>query len=103
MFDRLRQAGATARTMLLQAAAQRWGVRVEECVARRGVVRHAQSSRSASYAALARDAARLPAPKDVPLKPRSEWQLIGKPMHRLGLRSKVDGSATYGIDVRRPG
>ena len=103
MFDRLRQAGATARTMLLQAAAQRWGVRVEECVARRGVVRHAQSSRSASYAALARDAARLPAPKDVPLKPRSEWQLIGKSTQRLDLRSKVNGSATYGIDVRRPG
>jgi isoquinoline 1-oxidoreductase beta subunit len=102
MFDRLRKAGATARTMLLQAAAQRWGVRVEECVARSGVVRHAQSSRSASYAALARDALRLPQPKDVPLKPRGEWQLIGKSMHRLDLRSKVDGSATFGIDVRRP-
>ena len=67
MFDRLRTAGATARTMLLQAAAQRWRVPVEECVARSGVVRHAQSSRSASYAALARDALRLPQPKDVPL------------------------------------
>ncbi len=103
MFDRLRQAGAAARTMLLQAAAQRWGVRVEECVAQRGFVRHVQTSRSASYAALARDAARLPAPKDVPLKPRSDWQLIGKPMRRLDVRSKIDGSATYGIDVRRPG
>jgi isoquinoline 1-oxidoreductase beta subunit len=103
MFDRLRQAGAAARTMLLQAAAQRWGVRVEECVASRGFVRHAQSSRSASYAALARDASRLPAPKDVPLKPRSEWQLIGKPLQRLDVRSKVTGTATYGIDVRRPG
>ncbi|MGH8236527.1 MAG: molybdopterin cofactor-binding domain-containing protein, partial [Steroidobacteraceae bacterium] len=103
MFERLRQAGATVRTMLLQSAAQRWGVRVEECIARHGVVRHEQSSRSASYAALARDAARLPAPKDVPLKPRSEWQLIGKSTQRLDLRSKVSGSATYGIDVRRPG
>ncbi len=103
MFDRLRKAGATARTMLLQAAAQRWGVRVEECVARSGVVRHEQSSRSASYAALARDAQRLPQPKDVPLKPRGEWQLIGKSMHRLDLHSKVDGSAIYGIDVRKPG
>jgi isoquinoline 1-oxidoreductase beta subunit len=103
MFDRLRQAGAAARTMLLQAAAQRWKVRIEECVARSGIVRHEQSSRSASYAALARDAARLPVPKDVPLKPRTEWQLIGKPLHRLDVRSKVSGSATYGIDVRRPG
>ena len=103
MFDRLRQAGAAARTMLLQAAAQRWKVPVEECVARSGYIRHAQSSQSASYAALARDAARLPVPKDVPLKPRSEWQLIGKPMHRLDVRSKVTGTATYGIDVRRPG
>ncbi|HKR37894.1 MAG TPA: molybdopterin cofactor-binding domain-containing protein [Steroidobacteraceae bacterium] len=103
MFDRLRKAGATARTMLLQAAAQRWRVPVEECVARSGVVRHERSSRSASYAALARDALRLPEPKDVPLKPRSEWQLIGKSMHRLDLRSKIDGSATFGIDVRQPG
>lgn len=79
MFDRLRKAGATARTMLLQAAAQRWAVPVQECVARSGVVRHAQSSRSATYAALARDAMRLPPPTDVPLKPRSDWQLIGKP------------------------
>jgi len=103
MFDRLRQAGAAARTMLLQAAAQRWRVRVEECVARGGVVRHEQTSRSATYAVLARDAMRLPQPKDVPLKPRSEWQLIGKSMHRLDLRSKVEGTATFGIDVRRPG
>jgi isoquinoline 1-oxidoreductase beta subunit len=103
MFDRLRTAGATARTLLLQAAARRWGVPVEECVARGGVVRHAQSSRSATYAALARDAIRLPTPKDVPLKARSEWQLIGKPMRRLDLHSKVDGSAVFGIDVRRPG
>jgi isoquinoline 1-oxidoreductase beta subunit len=103
MFDRLRQAGAAARTMLLQAAAQRWGVPVEECVARSGLVRHEQSSRSSSYAALARDAARLPVPKDVPLKPRSEWKLIGKPTQRLDVRAKVTGTATYGIDVRRPG
>jgi isoquinoline 1-oxidoreductase beta subunit len=102
MFDRLRKAGATARAMLLQAAAQRWTVPVAECVARTGVVRHAQSSRSATYAALARDALRLPPPTDVPLKPRSEWQLIGKPQHRLDVRSKVDGSAIFGIDVRRP-
>jgi len=103
MFDRLRMAGATARTMLLQAAAQRWRVPVQECAARAGVVRHAQSSRSASYAALARDALRLPQPKDVPLKARNEWQLIGKPIPRLDLHSKVDGSAVFGIDVRRPG
>ncbi len=103
MFDRLRKAGATVRTMLLQAAAQRWRVNVEECVARSGVVRHAQSSRSASYAALARDASQLPAPKDVPLKPRSEWQIIGKSTPRLDVRSKVNGTATFGIDVRRPG
>jgi len=103
MFDRLRKAGATARTMLLQAAAQRWRVPVEECAARNGFVRHAQTSRSASYATLARDALRLPQPKDVPLKARGEWQLIGKPMHRLDLQSKVDGSAVFGIDVRRPG
>ena len=103
MFDRLRKAGATARTMFLQAAAQRWSVPVQECVARSGLVRHQQSSRSATYAALARDASKLPLPTDVPLKARGEWQLIGKPMHRLDLHSKVDGTAVFGIDVRRPG
>jgi isoquinoline 1-oxidoreductase beta subunit len=103
MFERLRKAGATTRAMLLQAAAQRWGVPAEECVTRSGYVRHAQSSRSASYVALARDAARLPPPKDVPLKARGEWRLIGKSLPRLDVRSKVNGTATYGIDVRRPG
>ena len=103
MFDRLRKAGATARAMLMQAAAQRWGVPAEECVTRSGYVRHAQSSRSASYVTLARDAARLSPPKDVPLKARGEWQLIGKSLPRLDVRSKVNGTATYGIDVRRPG
>jgi isoquinoline 1-oxidoreductase beta subunit len=103
MFERLRKAGATARAMLVQAAAQRWGVHAEECVTRSGYVRHEQSSRSASYVALARDAAQMPPPKDVPLKARGEWRLIGKPLPRLDVRSKVSGSATYGIDVRRPG
>jgi isoquinoline 1-oxidoreductase beta subunit len=99
MFERLRKAGATARAMLLQAAAQRWGVPAEECSTRSGYVRHAQSSRSASYVALARDAAQLPPPKDAPLKTRAEWRLIGKPLQRLDVRSKVTGSATYGIDA----
>ena len=103
MFERLRKAGATARAMLIQAAAQRWGVPAEECVTRSGYVRHASSSRSASYVALARDAARLSPPKEVPLKARGEWQLIGKSLPRLDVRSKVNGTATYGIDVRRPG
>src|SRR4029079_18256390 len=79
MFDRLRQAGAAARTMLLPAAAHPRQVRAEKGVARSGYVRHEQSSRSASYAALARDAARVPVPKDVPLKPRTEWQVLGQP------------------------
>jgi isoquinoline 1-oxidoreductase beta subunit len=103
MFDRLRRAGATARAMLIQAAAQRWGAPAEECVTRSGYVRHAQSSRSASYVTLARDAARLSPPKNVPLKARGDWQLIGKSTPRLDVRSKVNGTATYGIDVRRPG
>jgi isoquinoline 1-oxidoreductase beta subunit len=88
MFDRLRKAGATARAMLMQAAAQRWGVPAEECVTRSGYVRHAQSSRSASYVTLARDAARLSPPKNVPLKARGDWQLIGKSTPRLDVRSR---------------
>ena len=102
-FEPLRKAGAAARMMLVQAAAERWGVPAAECVARFGVVLHERTDRRAGYGELAPAAARLTPPAEVPLKPREQWRLIGKPLPRLDAGAKVDGSAVYGIDVRLPG
>ncbi len=101
-WEKLRKAGAQARTMLVAAAAQRFGVTVASCRARAGRVLDA-NGRSASYGELAGAAARLPVPKDVALKPASEFRLIGKPLARLDTPAKVDGSAQFGLDVKLPG
>jgi isoquinoline 1-oxidoreductase subunit beta len=102
-FVRLRQVGATARTMLVQAAARQWGVPASECQAAAGVVGHTPSGKKRSYGELADAAARLDPPDDVPLKPSSAWTLIGRRLPRLDIPAKVDGTAIFGIDVRRPG
>ncbi|MGH8262870.1 MAG: molybdopterin cofactor-binding domain-containing protein [Steroidobacteraceae bacterium] len=99
MFDRLRTAGATARSMLVTAAAQRMNASAAECDARSGRVTHRSSGRSLSYGDLAEAAAALPAPKDVVLKSDRQWQLIGKTPARLDMHAKVTGRAVFGIDV----
>src|SRR3954463_1117151 len=99
----LRQAGATARAMLITAAAKRWSVDPTSCRALKGTVLHPASQRRLTYAALAADAARLPIPKDVPLKDQKDFKLIGTPAKRLDAPGKVNGSAVYGIDVLPPG
>jgi isoquinoline 1-oxidoreductase beta subunit len=96
----LRQAGATARTLLITAAAKRWNVDPAACRAQRGEVRHARTGRSLKYGALAAAAARLPIPAGVPLKRPEEFRLIGTPAKRLDTPAKVNGTAVYGIDVR---
>ena len=101
--DYVRQGGAAARTMLIQAAAARWGVPASECMARESVVRHGATGRTLRYGELAADAAKLPVPKDVPLKLPADWRIIGKPLPRLDTAPKVNGSETYAIDVRLPG
>jgi isoquinoline 1-oxidoreductase beta subunit len=98
-FDPLRKAGAVARTMLVGAAAQRWGVPDDQCQVTRGVVRHPLSGRSASFGALAEAARRQPAPVTVALKSPSRFRLIGKPLRRVDTPGKVNGSARYGIDA----
>ncbi len=103
MFERLRTAGATARELLIRAAARRWNVPAETCTAQHGAVHHASSGRSAAYGELAGDAARLSPPSEVALKPRERWQLIGKPIPPLQQRARVNGSAVFGIDVQMPG
>jgi isoquinoline 1-oxidoreductase beta subunit len=98
----LRQAGATARVMLIQAAAQRWRVPVDSCHAEAGEVIHAASGRHLSYGELARAAAALPLPPAPPLKEPKNFRLIGRATPRRDTPSKVNGSAVFGIDARPP-
>ena len=99
----LRQAGATAKTMLVSAAAKRWNVDPATCRAQSGEVRHEPTGRRATYGELAADAARLPVPENVALKRPEQFKLIGTPAKRLDTPAKVNGTAVYGIDVRPPG
>ncbi|MBU9613080.1 molybdopterin-dependent oxidoreductase [Burkholderia multivorans] len=102
-YTRLRIAGAQARSAFLRAGAARLGVRDTQCVTRDGRVVHPPSGRSLSYGALVDDAAKLPHDPQPKLKPTSAHTLIGRPLHKLDVPAKVDGSAIYGIDVRVPG
>jgi isoquinoline 1-oxidoreductase subunit beta len=99
----LRMASATARSLLITAAAQKWGVPASECRAENSGVVHTPSKRRLSYGSLVEAAAKLPVPQNVSPKQPSQYHLIGKPTKRLDTASKVNGSAQYGIDVRRPG
>jgi isoquinoline 1-oxidoreductase beta subunit len=99
----LRQAGATARTMLVAAAAKRWNVDPASCRAQSGKVLHAPTGRSIKYGELSAAAARVPVPDNVALKRPEDFKLIGTPAKRLDTPAKVNGTAVYGIDVRPPG
>ncbi len=99
----LRQAGATARTMLVSAAAKRWNVDPASCRAQSGEVRHTPTGRTIKYGALAAEAARVPVPENVVLKRPEDFKLIGTPAKRLDVPAKVNGAAVYGIDVRPTG
>ncbi len=96
----LREAGATARTMLIAAAAKRWNVDPASCRAQHGLVVHETTRRSAKYGDLAADAARMPVPEKVALKRPEDFKLIGTPAKRLDTPAKVNGTAAYGIDAR---
>jgi isoquinoline 1-oxidoreductase beta subunit len=104
-WNYMRKVGAQAREMLLAAGARRWKVAVQDCKAENGCVIHTPSGRRLSYGELVETASRLPVPKaeDVPLKSAGKFRFIGKPVPRLDVPSKVDGSACFGIDVRVPG
>lgn len=99
----LRQAGATAREMLIEAARREWNVRPGECIARQGAVLHAASGRRADFGRLAERAAQLPVLGDVRLKEPAEFRLIGQAVPRQDIPAKVDGSAVFGLDIYRPG
>jgi isoquinoline 1-oxidoreductase beta subunit len=99
----LRQAGATARMMLIEAAAQTWSVPSAECHAIAGTVVHDASGRRLGYGALATKAAHVPVPSAPKLKTAAEFKLIGRNTARRDSPAKVNGSATFGIDITLPG
>ncbi len=102
-WERFRKAGATARIMLIAAAAQNWQVEPQSLRAENSYVIHDATNRRASFGALADKAATLTPPKDVPLKDPKDFKLIGKSTRRLDTPSKLNGSAQFGLDVQIPG
>src|SRR5258706_10878146 len=99
----LRTAAASARAMLVQAAAQQWSVEPASCTTANSEVIHKESGRKLSYGALVDAANTQTPPKDVPLKDPKNFTLIGKPLKRFDTPDKVNGKAVYGIDAMLPG
>jgi isoquinoline 1-oxidoreductase beta subunit len=100
-FDRYRQVGALARTLFVEAAAQKWSVAPASCRVEKGAV--VSGARRAAFAELAEAASKLPRPATVTLEPQSAWTVVGKPTKRLDSPEKVTGRAQFGMDVRFPG
>jgi isoquinoline 1-oxidoreductase beta subunit len=101
-FVRMRQAGAAARYMLVQAAAKRFGVKPDELKTENAKVVDIRSGRSLTYGELAADAAKVSAPSSLKLKDKAEWKLIGKPQRRVDMLAKVTGAPIFGVDVSLP-
>jgi isoquinoline 1-oxidoreductase subunit beta len=99
----VRQGGAAARHMLIQAAAGGWNVPAAECGVSKGVITHGPSGRSTTYGKVAAAAAELEAPKEVRLKDPKDWKIAGKPLRRLDTAEKLTGKQVYSIDVKLPG
>jgi len=102
-WEQMRKAGATAKAMLIAAAAATWKVDPSSLRAEKGFVIHDASGRRLSFGALADTAATLPPPKDVVLKDAKDFKIVGKPTRRLDTPEKVNGSAQFGLDVSVPG
>lgn len=101
--DYVRKGGATARVMLIQAAADEWKVPASECTAASSVITHTPSGRTTTYGKVAETAAKLTPPADVKLKDPKDWKLIGKGLLRLDTADKTTGTMVYGIDIKLPG
>ena len=99
----VRKGGATARAMLVQAAADEWKVPAAECVAKESVITHTPSGRKTSYGKVAGAAAKVTPPKDIKLKNPKDWTIAGKPLKRLDTAGKIDGSLVYSLDLKLPG
>jgi len=103
--DYVRKGGATARMMLIQAAANEWKVPASECTAANSVITHTPSGRKTTYGKVVEAAAKLtpPADAEVKLKDPKDWKIAGKPLKRLDTADKTTGKMIYGIDVKLPG
>jgi len=101
--DYVRKAGASAREMLVAAAAQKWKVPATECNADKGFITHTPSGRKLRYGEVAAVAAKLEPPKDVTLRDPAKWKIAGQPVHRLDIPDKVRGKPVFGVDVVLPG
>jgi len=102
-WKRLRTAGATARYMLIQAAALQWNVSIEECTANNGMVLHTKSGRQLSFGELADKASGMPVPKDVQLKDRKDFKIIGTAVKNVANKDIVTGKGIFGLDFYREG
>ena len=102
-WKRLRVAGATARQMLLEAAAKRWNVPVSECTTSKGIVMHTASNRQLNYGELATEAAQLAAPTDVKLKEVNDFKLIGSTVKNVDNSKIITGKPLFGLDFYREG
>jgi isoquinoline 1-oxidoreductase subunit beta len=99
----VRKGGATARVMLIQAAANEWKVPASECSAANSVITHTRSGRTTTYGKVAEAAAKVTPPADVKLKDPKDWKIVGKGLKRLDTADKTTGKTIYGIDVKLPG
>jgi isoquinoline 1-oxidoreductase beta subunit len=101
--DYVRKGGATARVMLIQAAANEWKVPASECTAANSIITHTPSGRTTTFGKVVEAAAKLEPPADVKLKDPKDWKLAGKPIKRLDTADKTTGKMIYGIDLKMPG
>jgi isoquinoline 1-oxidoreductase beta subunit len=101
--DYVRKGGATARVMLIEAAANEWKVPAAECTVAKGVITHKASGKTTTYGKVAEAAAKLTPPAEVKLKDPKDWTIAGKGLLRLDTADKTTGTMTYGIDIKLPG
>ena len=102
-YQQLLRMGASAREMLIEAAAKQWRVDAMECYAENGQVVHRSTGKKLGYGALVKDAAQLPPPKQVKLKERKDYKIIGKSLPRKDIAAKTNGTAVFGLDKKLPG
>src|SRR2546429_1529488 len=99
----VRKAGATARTMWIQAAANEWKVPAAECSASNSVITHKPSGRTTTFGKVAEAAAKIEPPREVPLKDPKDWKIAGQPLKRLDTAPKLTGEHVYSLDLKLPG
>lgn len=102
-YDPFRKAGAVAKTMLITAAANRWGIKPSDCYAEKGFVINKKNNKKLAYGDLVEEASKLPVPENVELTDPKDFEIIGQPIPRLETPEKVYGEAIFGIDITLPG